>query len=119
MSLTTTHTDRKVALEELAKRIRESRQTLESSIRTLLDARAKLTAKVEAVATHLQDIDAAAAAAPGDVALAGLAAEKRLILDELNAQKTMLDNGETVLRSDPQWAVLIDRLQGVQTTEVA
>lgn len=108
--LTTTHTDRAEALRELATRERESRAKLRTAIGDLLSSRTSLMAAVGARATLLAEIDAAAAADPDSPAAALLADEKRIMLEQLNAQKALLDRGEAALRADPEWAAILDAL---------
>jgi len=109
--MTTSHIDRKTALDEIAQRLSESRRKLITAMRDLLDSRKSMLAAVEARATLLADIDAAAAAEPDNIALVSLASEKSIILGELNAQKKMLDSGESALRTDPAWTALLDSLE--------
>lgn len=86
--MATTYTSARVALTEIAQRSDANRKRLDQAKATISAADADLGAMPTAYGTIVTDINAAAAAAPGDAALQALKAEKDKLVADFQALKT-------------------------------
>jgi F0F1-type ATP synthase membrane subunit b/b' len=86
--MATTFSTAKVALDEIAARIQQNRQRLQQAQALSAAAEADLAGMGPQYGTIVADIDAAAAAGPGNAALQSLKAEKDMLVAEFNTLKT-------------------------------
>ena len=86
--MATTYALTKQALDEIAQRINQNQGRLDSARDQVATAEAQLAGMPGQYATIAADLDAAAAAAPGNPALQAAKAEKDFLVAEFQALKT-------------------------------
>lgn len=86
--MATTFSERKVALDEIASRIRANSKRLTDARNQIVTAEADLTAMATAYMAIVTDMNTDAAANPSNTAYTTMKAEKDIMVTEFNALKT-------------------------------
>lgn len=94
-----TFTETKMALDEIAERTTQSMKRRDQAKAMLTTAQSDLVAMQSAYTTIISELNAAAAANPGDAAWQGAKAEKDQMVADFQALKTEIDALVTAVNS--------------------
>jgi hypothetical protein len=99
--MATTYSEHKVALDEIAVRIRANAKRLQDCLNQATATEADLTAMQTAYNTVIADINADAVANPGTNVFTIMKAEKDQLVTEFNALKTRATNVKNAVNGVP------------------